>query len=402
MSSSHSLYTGTKPSQRPVSANERLFIALDRLYPPFVNQFVLEGAGFFNHADWSEAVRIASEANPGSRVILRGHLGSSRFVDSAVAPVVKYIEQNQWSGFDPEAADFLKKPLPLHSGPSAEVLLLPGEPSRIVIRTHHATMDGGGTLHWAQDIFNALNNRPLLGSQLGLTDLQVAKSLDSRAEPDWQKKYASPTGDATAAGQDVVWQRIQIKSKIKQLLPKVILFIAQKARQSAQEKIDIAIPVDMRKHTFIPPNTGNLTGFIHVLADSAATVDDIARQILHKLELREFAAFNPALPWCSHIPLSVLAYAIKKDTDDMCRRGLFASSAVLSNLGKLDLDAYSTENFKPRSGFFIPPGNAASPCFIALSGSDYAIELLTSMTTSFAANGRLQALCDELKAYLLE
>lgn len=374
---------------RPLSASERIFFAMDQLYSPFVNQLVLEGSGNIDVDRWHHAVIEASEANPGCRLVLRGRLGWSRLVDCGENPPVRVVDAPDWSGSGPEGAEFLRQPLPIREGPSCEVVLVPGETSRVVVRTHHITMDGGGTLHWARDIFNALNDRPLIGSQLGQTDTQLAKTMDTRGTPPWNRIYPAATGAAEGDDCSITWRRVQVPGSFSMLLPRVALYVAQCARQSSGDSIHIAIPVDMRRHTPVAHNTGNLTGFIHIMVAGNSTPDDITRQIKDKLAQREYAALNPGTALVTHLPLRLISGGIEKSATKMRQDGLFGGSAVLSNLGRLDVDSLSSPDFSTRTGFFIPPGTGVSPTFMALSGSQAGTELVAAMPACFASNRRL-------------
>lgn len=390
----------TKKS-RPVSAREKVYIAIDQLSPPFANQFVLEGTGSIDHKQLLNAVEIASQANPGSRLVLRGRLGWSRWVDSGITPRVRLLNGENWSGHDPEGADFLLEPLPVRSGPTCEVILLSGDPIRVIFRTHHGVMDGRGTLLWVDDIFRVLNGNAPLGSTLGLTDTQLAKSLKAGTEKNLRRVCPAPTGLFEGNEEGSTWRRIQIKGKHSMLLPKVALFIAQQARRSPSDNIVISIPVDMRQHAAVRENnTGNLTGTIKITIAEHTTPEEITQQIQAKLEQREFAALNPGISIAPHLPLMLLVAGIQQAAKQMRQDSLFYDSAILSNLGKLNLQPYETKDFKPSGGVFIPLGTDASPLFMGLFGNEGGVEVTAKMPKGFASNGRIDQFMSDLAKFL--
>lgn len=389
------------PGTRPLSATERLYIAVDQLNPPFVNQFVLEGpAATFTYSNWVSAVFTASRVNVGSRLELKGGLGWSRFQDSGRLPPVRLINAANWSGRDPEHASFLQKPLPLTGGCSCEVILLSGNPARVIFRSHHAVMDGGGTLHWAAEVFRALNGQPLQGSSLGLTDIELARSLNAGMQAKREQDSPAPTGAYDTAASGVTWRRLTLRGKQPSLLARVALFVGQQARRSADDVIHIAIPVDLRRHVSTGANMANLTGFIHIDVSANATVADLTGQIQAKLQQREYATLSPGLRIAPFMPIKLLKAGIQQAMNGVSRGALFADSAVLSNLGKLDLSVFTSVDFTPETGFFIPPGNGVSPLFMALSGTDNGIELVASMPAGFASNGRIDQFMNGLEAFL--
>ncbi len=87
-----------KSYSRPLSPPECGHIVFDEISPPLVNQIVFEGNGQLDISDWQLAVKKASEANPGSRLVLHGHLGGCRWIDSGIVPPVSEIDGSEWDG----------------------------------------------------------------------------------------------------------------------------------------------------------------------------------------------------------------------------------------------------------------------------------------------------------------
>src|SRR4030042_2251198 len=146
----------TKRYTKKVSFNERVFLAAAQLAPPMANQMIFEGRGSLDYQHLQKAVETASEANPGSRLILKGILGGCRWVDSGTTPPVIDIPHSRWTGYDSENAPFLEKPLCPKQGPTCEVVLVQGDPVRVIFRSLHGVMDGRGTFIWAEEVFRSL------------------------------------------------------------------------------------------------------------------------------------------------------------------------------------------------------------------------------------------------------
>src|SRR5580765_4477919 len=119
---------------RPISATEAWFL----VYPdwlPGVIQVVVEGIGPLDAVDLVRAVEAASEACPGARLTQDGR----SWLDSGAAPVVRVIPGPR---LDPitftGVADMHRPLMGTDRGPTCEVLLLPGTPTRVVFRASHA------------------------------------------------------------------------------------------------------------------------------------------------------------------------------------------------------------------------------------------------------------------------
>lgn len=77
---------------RRVSFNERLYLASERRTPGFCIQLVVEADGGVDEQTLRRAVEAASIANPGARLVLRGLLGFTRWVDEGPVPPVRIID----------------------------------------------------------------------------------------------------------------------------------------------------------------------------------------------------------------------------------------------------------------------------------------------------------------------
>ena len=125
---------------RALSYIERSWLSIDSISSPFVVQMVLEGRGSLDMGRLAAAVEQAAESNPGTRLVLKGALRGSRWVDSGRAPCVRVVSGGAWDGYGPENAPFLHDRLP-YSGPTCEVLWVEGLTPRIIFRASHGVMD---------------------------------------------------------------------------------------------------------------------------------------------------------------------------------------------------------------------------------------------------------------------
>ena len=199
----------SNPYTRKVTPLERLFIVLAELDTPFSNQMVLEGTGTLDESRWEKAVHEACEANPGSRVVYRGRSRWAKWVDTGVAVPVRSFDGSRWNAQGPEGAPFFFEPLPFKDTHSCEVVLVQGDPARVVFRSLHAVMDGRGTLFWAQDIFRALRGEPLIGTTSTMTDVEIMSRLNYPVNlPRKPKDCLAPTGaiDGDEPGKERVYE----------------------------------------------------------------------------------------------------------------------------------------------------------------------------------------------------
>ena len=374
---------------RKVSPFERIFLLLAMMDCPFSNQLVLEGTGTLDASRWENAVQAASEANPGSRLLYKGRSSWAQWVDCGVTPPVRNIDGAHWSADGPEGAPFLSDPMPFRDGHSCEVVLVSGDPVRVVFRTLHATMDGGGTLVWVDDIFRALRGEPLIGSASTITDVELLSRTAYPAKREQRPRNClAPTGCIDGEDAGFVWKRVRLAGSFSKLLPQTAVSIARQAGKQGPGEVCFNVPFDLRRRIPNIRSTANLTRRLVLNVPPDATIENVQQQMRDKLarpngdsNLLKLFCYTP-LGWIKH-----LFNAIRRKN---LRSGRFHSTGSISNLGQLPIESFRGGGFEAQTGFFIPPGTEAKPFFMTLAGCGNGVEMVVSMPKVLANNGRLE------------
>ena len=389
------------PFEKPLSPVERLWVVADAICPPFVNQLVLEGAGRIDDAALTDAAARAGDAHPGARLVLRGRLEGSRWVDGGVAVPVRRVDGSAWDGSGPEGAPFLQGRLPPRTGPTCEVVAVDGDPWRLVIRTHHAVMDGRGTLALVEDLFRALRGEPLEGTDSAVTDLELARRLrPPRAEKRGEDCLA-PTGPARGDDTRITWRRRFVPGRFSALLPRIALAVARLCRRQGAGRVRLDVPVDLRGAFPDVRSSGNLTGMVFLDLPEDATVDGVADGIRRRVLRGEAGSFVVAAAPLSGVPLWLMRAVGAGAAKRVHTRGRYVTSGAISNLGRMPFERFSGGGFRCAQGFFIPPGSDSHPFFLGMSGRADGVELVLSMPLLLASDGRLEEALDALAGALL-
>lgn len=393
--------------KRKLSVNERMFLAMGEL-SVVANQLVIEGNGTDNLKQWQEAVDGASRANPGSRLVLRGILPWCHWVDSGINPPVREVDGSNWDGFSPEGAPFLNHPLNPQCGPTCEILLVRGHPVeggnplRVVFRTHHAVMDGRGSLYWVEDIIRALNGLEPIGSSSSLTDAELARSFQKKSRQSIKKKFIAPTGKAAGNEPGMTWRRSEIKGPIPNLLARSAIALAEEAWGYTEGPLLFGIPVDMRRHRADLKSTANLTYCIYVEVNQGATPEMISQDIARQLNEKREGMLSWEDELYRFIPVSIISYQARKIINAKHTQGYYSISGFLSNLGKVPLERFPSGQFKISKLWFIPPSLEYAPLGLVLAGYGDKISLIIATPKKLAADGRLHLAMDHLATRLSE
>lgn len=390
-----------KKYSRNVSANDLLSIARDRVFP-FNNQMIFEGHGVLDKDRWIAAVEKASAANPGSRLIMKGYPFASRWVDSEIAPRVREVDGSQWTGYDREGAPFLLDRLSPTEGPTCEVVLVQGNPLRVIFRSHHGVMDAKGTLLWAEDVFRALRGEPVLGSTSALNDEEITRDIPEIKKEKISKDNVTPGGKAQGNGEGVVWMRRTIQGRYRNLQSQVISLTAREARKSSDGNVVLCVSVDLRRH--LSPDvraTGFLSKSISMEIKPDYTVEQITellkRSLNEKREITHYRLYRLILL----VPIRLINYFFRRMSAKMHDAGRYLASGIVVTLGVIPLEKYTGGGFHPSTFFAIPTYLDVIPFFIAMMGNGKDVEVMITMHKMLADNGRMEAIMDNITSQLV-
>ncbi len=383
-------------NSRPLSIAARLWIAVGRISPPCANQITFEGPGTLDPAKWRAAVEKTAAANPGTRLVLRGALGSCRWIDSGEAPGVRETDASGWDGAGSEGAPFLEEGFDPRTGPNAEVLLMHGNPARVSFRSHHAIMDGRGATTWAEDVFRALRGEEPAGSECTMIENDLLNFGRGTAARPLPHHNIAPTGAAEGNDTSPVWRRKTISGRFNSLLPKVILCAAREARRHADGPVRFGVPVDLRRRSEGLRSTGNLTNAIYFDIGRDAGFEEIAGAITERLELRSDGELTWEDSIIRYVPVSLLRRAIAREGARNLRTGRYRCSGFVSNLGRLELGRFACNDFAPSTYYGVPVIAPIVPFSMTLSGTGSGIELLLAMPRCMGTGGRIGTMLDNI------
>lgn len=386
---------------RPVSIASRIWIAAEAAYPPFAIQIVIEGNGKIDRRLWEDAIKIASEANKGSRLVLRGHLWRARWEDSGKTPGFTEVDGGGWNARSSEGADFIFKPFDLKTGPLADVVVVHGEPIRIFFRAHHSIMDGRGIIVWVEDIFRVLRGEQPLGSDHLMIEDDLLNVTDEKAYQPIAHRYIPPTGRAEGHEPGFIWRRVTVTGKYPQLLAQIMFLTAKAARLHEEGAVRFGVPVDLRSRMPRLRSTSNLTNAIFIEVPPDATVDRIAGEISQRVANKHDGQVTWEDKLIPYIPLKILTSILRKEEQRNCRTNQFRFSGLISNIGKLSLEPYSGGGFEATGYWCVPVYMGSVPLTVTVTGYNDKVDMVFIMRKVFASNGRLEEIIEYISKELV-
>jgi len=391
----------------------RYLAAETEISSPMVNQYVIEGLGSISQLELKTALELVSEKNPGIRLRLKGRW-FWRYWDSEGREAKITYQKSNWSGSCSEQASFDGNYLNCSKGESAEVYYFEGEFPKLVFRTHHAVLDGNATLFWIKEVFRALRGEPLLGSQCGLNEWDLAqrfkKPLPEKLMGPWNSVFSmipkSEVKNEFENSSPCHWQNIILKCKDDRVLPKVIAFINNKAREFHKNpkaiKVLIRVPSDLRRllPAEDPYQLGNLVAALDLEIEADSDALSVYKKIMRGLNRKQdWAMFTNFIKIAKFLPSSVFLHKASHFSK-LHEQGLADISAIVTHVGRIDLHELSSTDFKALNIYALPvplEGVSISCVFIA---HDKGLSLCLSAPKSIISLVGLKNFASEMESYI--
>jgi hypothetical protein len=386
---------------RDLSNASRLWVAAGCVNPPIANQFVYEGHGRFDVALWQKAVDRVATANPGLRLTLKGHLGNSRWVDSGLSTPLRIVEAAEWDGRGCDKAPFLDSGFPCRGGSMAEILLIQGDPGRVIFRSHHAIMDGRGTFTWAEDVFKALRGEDIRPSDVAIIEDDLLNITPGGAGTPISQRFAAPRLKRPGVERGIIWRRLTIQGRFARLLPQMLLLTAKEIWRTAPGPVRFGVPVDLRPRRENLRSTGNLTNAIFMGITPVSTVGDLARELSQRLQERRDGQMTWEDTVVRYLPLKVLEVALRIEAQRSHRTGNYRCSGLISNVGRADLGSFHGGGFAAENYWAVPVCLESIPLSIVMTGVGETVNLMLGMPRALAAHEDLDEMLGRMAAGLM-
>lgn len=391
---------------RPLQGIERLWLAADHVERQFVIHAVVEGTltrpeGWLDRV--REAVASAAEAHPGLRLRLTGYGPWLAWRSDGDGPAVAEVDGEGWTGDSPDGAPWLDRRLDLRRGPAVEVLLVRGNPERVVIRIHHAQADGRAIQGYLRSIFAALRGEALPPAALAPRDVDLLDGLLGAGKlPDWkapERDQTALTGPVTDLAGRSTWAHVHVDGvSPRAVFPRVLLAFREERAHEPGVAPRVSVPVDLR-----PPGAswdGNVTGIASIPPAALADAHSIRAALEIARSPRTCGSLLALADRLRPLPVWLIGWSGRGSARAQLRQGRFDTPLTVSNLGREALGALSGGGFEAVRVWWIPPPTPGNPLFVLLSGHENGVDLCASAPVGLAGDHRLSTLLERVGARL--
>jgi hypothetical protein len=378
---------------RKISATELMCYPMQDLAPPYVIQYVVEGAGEISVEALRGAVSVASAASPGARLTR----SAKNWVDSGVPPNVRLVQGHSLDYAHLDQDPVLTGPISAAGDgteSNVEVVLLASDPVTVVFRAFHGVMDGQGLALWMADVFRALRGEEPRGGPDPAADHDLVARLGAKGDPTrLVPRFSSALGHgAPMRGEPAYLTRVcTVRATPRPAVARLAAILARHVAAPSR----FMVPVDLRRHDPELRSTANLSLPLFLDVTPGQEWQEINGQLLKGLmerrELNEMASAGLA---DAPPVLSRMMQRLMRQLGARLGRNLV--SALITNVGRIDLAEVSGPGFKATSFRALPVHTMMIPLGFTLAETDSALELSVSVRNGRGIPERLDRLLDEI------
>lgn len=334
--------------KRRLSPNEKMYLTFEKNYNSFMINRVVEGTGYIDLEAFQKAVDEVAKKFPESRFKLEGNY----WIDSKINP--KVIKINR-ADIGKDFKELMQRKIDLTKEVACQIYYLEEyNKTTIIFRTHHGVMDGKGQGIWISAIFKELNNLPIQEFLSQKRDVDLLNEGGTKKDSDIVTlgNYAPIKDRNSYEITSPISKKMVIDGKVVALTSKIIGAIHQLSEDKTSRFI---VTRDIReKFTSEQLNTGNLSlpMYLQVSDNDWNKINlELMKMILTNKDIiyspKEYFVFDK-------FPISILKLGLKYTVSKYNRQKKSAVSAVISNLGKINLEDYKTASFSPNEVYALP------------------------------------------------
>lgn len=341
-------------------------------------------------ADWQRAIDRIVEVNRGLCLRWEGCLGFSRWRSDGPPPRLHIIEHCDWDMNSSVGCEFIReRALSLQTGPTVEFIVAKCGHGRVllILHSHHAIMDGMGAFHALHELFRALRGEPLLGTNAGFSDVDLMRSAAVPPAPSMHLPTCWLTGEPAGDAQGDDWWRIRLGPMRKQPMAHLAVAMAEFAHQFSDLPVLIAMPVDLRRHAPGLISTANFSNMVLVRLDKGDGVEVFQQRLRDLLSARRDVAYSPVFNWLRWLPMRWFDQMLSR-TEANYRTRKPRETALISNLGKIDLQALSAPGFSAEEMLVLPIPGSAFSILLSVNGQ---LEITLNLPRVLSGQGRVEA-----------
>lgn len=358
---------------RNMTDNEKFYTILQEISSTFSIQYIIEGKGKIDRTKFETAVEEASKYCIGSKMKAKKNF----WIECNTKVKINYIKNNKFDGYNFEELNIFKDKINPYEN-TTEIYVIESDITRIIFKIFHGAMDGKGSLIWVKNIFKALKSEKIVETDVFETDINFIKNMEYKKYKNKLKFDIKIYNEKNKKLKEynIYWKRLKIDKNIPAITAKIIKILNE---YFDNEKNRFLVPVDLRRHKKDICSTSNLTMPLFLDTYRGESWEDINNRLIDELnQNKEININNAEINLIKKLPKYILKFYLKKELKKRNEKSEFMIGAIVSNLGKIDLNDFKVENFEAEKFYSLPVHQPFSPLSIVVSETKDTTEILFS------------------------
>lgn len=344
---------------RKISCNEQLYLDMQDIMNTFAIQFILEYTGNVDKKVLEDAINYVLKNTNDNNLKLRGKEWLRNKNDIQVQELeikTKILTEDE----------IFKNKIDYKSH-SLEVYILKHlEKKYIVFKILHSTCDGKGALSFINNVFRRLRNEELIECNNKVNEQQLANNICVHNKNiNFIPRYKFSKKISNVKEYNPIWNIIYTKGYHSGIIAKIAYVLSKEFKN---KEVSFMIPVDIRRHLENDNYLGNMTLPIFLNVNQDDSWQDINGKMLYLLKNKEELNKKSL----QYIGYQNLPYSIRKIILKSLKKYLnvvkkFTMGAIISYLGKIDINQYTNDKFKIIDFISLPIQQPGAPFSMVIS-----------------------------------
>lgn len=370
--------------KRVVSKNEKLYRLLQRRYETFSIQFIVEGVGEIERKELEKAVLESFKYTPFINSLYKDGEWKEKKNISEIVCINEIIDIKN-------KVFRIKNNVDNES--SYNIFIFK---NGVVFNVFHGVTDGKGIQLWIENIFRILNKKRALKTNSLENDEEFIKKIN------FIKRERKLNLDIKIPRDKELIESEFFHITLPYISRNTIYRVAQVITETLKSgKQRFMIPTDIRKYREGVVTTSNLVLPIILEVNEREKIEEIREKFLKSLRGKE--ELQPVNSRVLNLITNKKFHKILINFLEFLQKNLKRNmgTGTISNLGKVKLEDYSTENFKATKIYSIPVVQPFAPISANIIENNLSTEIVVGIYKGFIGKEKIKGINEGIKNEIL-
>lgn len=376
---------------RKASCNEQLYMDLQDFTCAYTIQFVFKIKRLDSKQKLEEAINYVIKHNVGSNLYLHKKSFYLNETYLRIEEVEEDSEDFYNSAIFRSFIDYTKEAM--------KVYIIHNRGERyLYFQFLHSTMDGKGALLFVENVMNYLKEKEPVKCSNTITDKDFIKDLKYDKNKENKLPYLVHPKAHVIKQYTPRWKVIEFDGYVPAIISKIACFLSE---EFTNDNVKYMIPTDIRRHNRKEAYMGNLTLPIFLKVKDGDSYQNVNGQLLYSIKNNmELNRKHTSYFHYEHYPKKLRSFVLKQGIKAISKYNKFSIGAILSFLGRINLDSYSSSYLELEDFISLPVHQPLGAFSIVIVEYDKKTRIAFSYFENQFEESYIEKLTKDLERYL--